>query len=155
LASAALSEPASDSTTGALVRIDLDGFKAINDRHGHEAGDAVLREVARRLESASRSDDVVSRLGGDEFVILINRLDRSPQLARDKAHRVAEKLLALLADPIDFHGTPLNIGASIGVRLFGTERVDVDTAIREADAAMYRAKNAGRGRIVFFNATDS
>jgi two-component system, cell cycle response regulator len=139
-----------DASYGALILIDLDGFKAVNDKRGHDAGDAVLLEVARRLKSMSRSDDVVSRLGGDEFVVLINRLDSDAGVARGKAARVAEKLQASLIEPILFHGEQLAVGASIGVRLFGTEALDVDTAIRDADVAMYRAKQAGRGGIVFF-----
>ena len=135
---------------GAVLLMDLDRFKPVNDSHGHEAGDAVLVEIAERLRSIVRSDDVIGRLGGDEFVVLIHRLGADERVAREKASQIAEKLLNSVDTPLDFNGKTLHVGASIGIRLLGFEELDMETAIREADIAMYRAKKAGRGCAVFF-----
>jgi diguanylate cyclase (GGDEF)-like protein len=135
---------------GALLLLDLDRFKPINDAHGHNAGDAVLVEIARRLRSVTRAEDVVSRLGGDEFLVLISHLDVDERMARDRASLIARKLIDLVNEPIGFHGETLQVGASIGIRFLGFEQLDTETAINEADIAMYRAKQAGRGCAVFF-----
>lgn len=134
----------------ALLLIDLDGFKHVNDEHGHEAGDAVLVEIARRLRSATRSEDVVGRLGGDEFVILIDRLCGDERTARSRALRTAEKMIGMINKKISFKGKTLRVGASIGIRLLGFDEMDPEAALSQADAAMYRAKETGRGRAVFF-----
>lgn len=134
----------------AVLLIDLDGFKLINDRYKHEAGDALLVEIAKRLQSLVRSEDVVGRLGGDEFIILLQRLNGDERKARDAALRVAEALIEAISSPFHFNGESLQVGACIGVRLLGFEGQDAETAIREADSAMYRAKETGRGRAVFF-----
>ena len=139
---------------GAVLLIDLDGFKLVNDSHGHEAGDAVLVAIAERLRSIVRIEDVVGhlvgRLGGDEFIVLIHRLGADEQIARDRTLIVAEKLINSISQPVEYHGRQLKIGASIGIRLLGFERLDTETAISEADIAMYHAKTAGKGRAVFF-----
>jgi diguanylate cyclase (GGDEF)-like protein len=135
---------------GAVLLMDLDGFKVVNDTYGHHAGDEVLVEIAKRLRSNTRSEDVAGRLGGDEFFILIQHLDADEQIARDSELEVAEKLINVVNKPIDFNGTMLNVSASIGIRLLGFEELDTKTVIREADIAMYRAKQAGRGCAVFF-----
>ncbi len=138
---------------GAVLLIDLDGFKQINDAHCHEAGDAVLIEIAERLRANARSADIVARLGGDEFAVLINRLGADSRVAREKALRVGEKLISSLGTPLDFKGTKLNFGASIGINLLDFEHPDIDTALRRADIAMYRAKQAGKRRAVIFDNT--
>jgi diguanylate cyclase (GGDEF)-like protein len=135
---------------GALLLLDLDGFKPINDAHGHDAGDAVLVEIAKRMQSITRSEDIVARLGGDEFVALVSHLDVDERIARDKALRIAKKLIDLVNKPFDFNGKTLHVGASIGIRLLGFEELDTETAIRDTDIAMYRAKQAGKGCAVFF-----
>lgn len=135
---------------GAVLLMDLDGFKLVNDRHGHEAGDVVLVEIAERLRSIVRSEDVVGRLGGDEFVVLIHRLGADERVVREKALQIAEKLIKLADTPFDFNGKALHVGASVGIRLLGFEELDAETAIREADVAMYRAKQAGGGCAAFF-----
>ena len=135
---------------GAVLLIDLDGFKAINDVHGHSAGDAVLVELAKRFRSNTRPDDSVGRMGGDEFIILIGHLDAKEQIAHDVVLHMAKKLITLIHEPIYYNRASLNVGASIGIRLFGSEKLDVETAISEADIAMYHAKQAGGGRAVFF-----
>ena len=130
--------------------MDLDGFKVVNDTYGHDAGDEVLVEIAKRLRSNTRSEDVADRLGSDEFFILIQHLDADEQIAHNTALKVAEKLIDVVNKPIDFNGTMLNVSASIGIRLLGFEELDAKTVMREADIAMYRAKQAGRGCAVFF-----
>ena len=135
---------------GAVLLIDIDDFKHLNDEHGHDAGDEALIEIAKRLRSITRAEDVAARLGGDEFIILISQLGIEEQKAHDIALKIAEKLINLIKQPIIFEGTSVHVGASIGIRLIGLEEMDAETAIREADAAMYDAKQAGRGRALFF-----
>ena len=134
---------------GAVLLIDLDGFKLINDCYGHEAGDAVLVEIANRLQSIIRSEDVVGRLGGDEFVVLLQHLGPEVASAREKVTRLAEKLISTIKMPFDFNGHVIQVGASIGIRLLDFETLDPDLAINEADIAMYRAKQAGGGSVAF------
>lgn len=134
----------------AVLLIDLDGFKLINDVHGHGVGDAVLVEIAKRIRSITRSEDVASRLGGDEFVVVINRLDSDKRAAAETAMRIAEKLIKLINNHIVFNDQTLHVGASIGIRLLGFEELDPKTALCEADVAMYRAKQAGRGYAILF-----
>jgi len=102
------------------------------------------------MQSVTRSEDVVARLGGDEFLVLISDLDLDERVAREKALRVANNLIELAAEPFDFHEKTLQVGASVGIRLLGTANVDPEVAISEADSAMYRAKQAGRGCAVLF-----
>jgi diguanylate cyclase (GGDEF)-like protein len=135
---------------GALLLADLDGFKPVNDSLGHEAGDRLLREVARRLESSVRKEDVVSRLGGDEFVILTSRLGPDEATARAEAGRIAEKLRQAISRPFEFDGSAVTVGLSVGIRLLGAEEVGAHAAIRDADQAMYRAKQAGKDRVRVF-----
>ena len=135
---------------GALLLLDLDEFKPVNDAHGHNAGDALLVEIARRMLSLTRSEDVVARLGGDEFLVLISNLDLDTQRASDKASVVARNLIDLVSKPFDYHGATLQVTASIGIRLLGIDDVDAETAINQADRAMYQAKQAGRACAVLF-----
>jgi len=135
---------------GAVLLLDLDEFKHINDVYGHDTGDKVLVEVANRLRSRVRLDEVVGRLGGDEFILLINNIDANKHIARNAALGVAEQLVALLSMPINLNDTKLSIGVSIGVRIFGIDEIEAESAIKDADFAMYRAKEAGKGRCVVF-----
>ncbi|WKE67116.1 GGDEF domain-containing protein [Gallaecimonas kandeliae] len=146
-----MASSAGHSLHKALLLIDLDDFKPINDDHGHDAGDAVLVAVAQRLLASVRSEDVVSRLGGDEFVVFMQCSDTDRQRAQDKARLVAIKLIAAIQEPLTFNGKALVVGASIGIRLLGLERLDPETLIRDADLAMYKAKQAGRGCVAVFN----
>jgi diguanylate cyclase (GGDEF)-like protein/PAS domain S-box-containing protein len=130
---------------GALLFVDLDYFKKINDTLGHQAGDRVLQEVAKRLVDAVRADDTVSRQGGDEFVLLLVRL-ADP---RDAA-RVAEKLILAVEEPFFFEGQALHISASVGIALFPQDARDSKTLMKQADTALYHAKEAGRGRYRYF-----
>jgi two-component system cell cycle response regulator len=134
----------------AVLLVDLDGFKHINDNYTHEAGDAMLVEIARRLHSIVRSEDVIGRLGGDEYIVLLQRLGGDERVAHDKALRVAEDLINIINAPYDFNGKTLHVGASVGIRLVGFAELDTGTAIREADIAMYRAKEAGGGCAAVF-----
>ncbi|ABM04619.1 diguanylate cyclase [Psychromonas ingrahamii 37] len=142
------------SIRGALMLVDLDGFKLINDIYGHDAGDAVLIEVALRLNATVREEDIVSRLGGDEFVILIHHINSVESSATDTISGIAEKLVKIIMEPIDYKGNKLQVGASIGVRMLEFEEIDTETLIQDADKAMYHAKQAGKGRAVFFEEID-
>jgi diguanylate cyclase (GGDEF)-like protein len=126
----------------AVLFLDLDGFKPVNDTYGHAAGDAVLKEVARRLVAATRPDDYVSRFGGDEFLVLCRGLrDESDALA------VAERIRNDLSQPFDVLGHRIGIGTSIGVAGLGEHADRAETLINNADVAVYRAKSNGRGII--------
>ncbi len=129
----------------ALLFLDLDGFKPINDSFGHEAGDQALREVAQRLQGVVRREDTLARVGGDEFVILLADLQLG---AHDVAARVAEKCLAVFAEPFMIRGQACHLGGSIGIALGGGE-CEADKLLIAADQAMYQAKEQGRGRLVF------
>ncbi len=146
---------------GALLLLDLDNFKSINDTYGHGAGDLLLIEVARRLKSCVREVDAVGRLGGDEFVVLLKDLAQDEVTAKAQAVVLAEKIRGLLGAPyvltlaadadrapqvIEHHCT-----ASLGVALFLGTRVSREDCIKRADIAMYRAKNSGRNTVCFFN----
>lgn len=126
----------------ALVFIDLNGFKAINDRLGHAAGDQVLQHMARRLREALRGSDSVARLGGDEFVAILESLslERSPH---DEARAVAGKLLAALTPPVRLEQGPQQVGASLGIAMFPDHAQSKDRLIHLADLAMYEAKRSG------------
>jgi two-component system cell cycle response regulator len=135
---------------GAVLLLDLDGFKNINDVYGHGEGDKVLIEVANRLRSRVRLDEVIGRLGGDEFVLLINNLGTNGLIARNAALQIAEHLVTLLSMPIYLNDTKLSISVSIGIRIFGLDEIEAESVIKDADLAMYRAKKAGKGQCVVF-----
>lgn len=129
----------------AVVFVDLDRFKPINDTLGHATGDLVLREVARRLQANIRGQDIVFRLGGDEFLIL------SPGLKRDSwPPPVAGHLLDALTAPYCINGAELALSASIGVSLYPHDATDIDILITQADAAMYEAKQAGKSQVCLY-----
>jgi len=129
----------------AVLFIDLDGFKAINDTLGHGTGDALLQQLARRLRNTLRESDKIGRLGGDEFAI-IQFGDEQPK----KAAALAARLLELVKLPFDIDGQQLVIGASVGIAVADGDYQDADQLLRAADLAMYRAKADGRGRFRFF-----
>lgn len=128
-----------------LVFIDLDGFKAINDQHGHAAGDSLLVSVGSRLQNALRLTDTVARIGGDEFVVLLEELSPRASLA-DEAQGLADKLLAALAPPMVIDGFPHEIGASLGIAVYPDHAQTMDKLIHVADLAMYEAKRGGSNR---------
>lgn len=129
-----------DSEHFALVQIDLDGFKGINDRLGHHYGDEVLREIARRLADGERSSDHAARLGGDEFALLFVNI-RSV----DEAIAIAERVLQRISEPLDIDGVPLRVGASLGVAVYPDHADDAQRLMHHADIAMYEAKRSGGG----------
>jgi diguanylate cyclase (GGDEF)-like protein len=131
----------------AVLYVDLDGFKDVNDTHGHQAGDLVLSTVAQRLSGAVRATDLVVRLGGDEFVLLC------PDLPEAGAIKLAERVLGDVAQPIRYGGQALDIGASVGIAAYGSDTPAHDSdVLRTADMAMYEAKRQGRGRWVMAGA---
>ncbi|MDR0776356.1 MAG: EAL domain-containing protein [Azonexus sp.] len=130
----------------AVCYLDLDGFKPVNDSYGHAAGDRLLIEVAQRLKECVRTGDTVSRLGGDEFVLLFSNL-----ASDHKADHAVERVIAALARPFVVDGHPIQISASIGVTLYPQDGADSDTLLRQADQAMYSAKQAGRNRYHLFD----
>lgn len=129
----------------AVMFVDLDRFKLINDTLGHTAGDEVLQLVARRLQSAVRDSDTVSRHGGEEFLVLLPEISRAADAAV-----IAEKLLDAVAAPAKAGGQRLSLSASIGITVYPEDGEDAQTLISRADAAMYRAKRAGPGRYEFY-----
>jgi diguanylate cyclase (GGDEF)-like protein len=136
---------------GALLFIDLDNFKDLNDTLGHDMGDQLLAQVAARLVGSVREVDTVARFGGDEFVVMLEAL--APELAgaASQAEVVAEKLLASLNQPFELDGAQHYSTPSIGITLFGDERLSVDELLKRADLAMYQAKAAGRNTQRFFD----
>ena len=129
----------------AVLYLDLDGFKPINDAHGHHAGDELLRIVAARLTRSVRAEDVVSRLGGDEFACLLTDLPRQ----REKLERLARKVFDAVSAPLQIDGLKLAVRASIGIAVCPDDGVTADALLRNADAAMYRAKRL-EGGFAFF-----
>ncbi len=131
----------------ALHMIDLDNFKEINDLHGHTAGDRVLTTVAERIGRITRAVDTIARLGGDEFSVLQEMTDTE---SAEKAGALAERLIEGLSKPIQVDSLELHVGASVGVALYPDDATGADDLMRNADLALYRAKNEGRGRYTFF-----
>jgi diguanylate cyclase (GGDEF)-like protein len=126
----------------AVVFVDLDDFKTVNDQHGHAAGDAVLCAIADRIRSAVPTDNLIARMGGDEFLVILNGLRNL-----DEAARIANRICSKAREPIEVPGGSARVTLSIGVTLrCGNE--DPDRLIARADHAMYQAKNAGRDRVV-------
>ncbi|GAB4038358.1 MAG: hypothetical protein Fur0014_06990 [Rubrivivax sp.] len=131
---------------GALIFLDLDHFKRVNDSHGHAAGDALLREVTRRLRDTLRVEDTLARMGGDELMVLLPDAGAQPEAAVQAAREVVRKLRAALDAPVPVGSMEFRVGASIGITVFPrAEAPTVDDLIREADTAMYAAKQAERG----------
>jgi diguanylate cyclase (GGDEF)-like protein/PAS domain S-box-containing protein len=130
----------------ALLCIDLDKFKPINDTYGHAIGDMVLVEVANRMQSCLRESDSAARLGGDEFSVILTEITKPTD-----CRSVIDKMLTTLQEPMEIDGNTLQVGASIGIAIGLDQGEDVDTLMKNADAAMYQAKNSGRGIYKFFN----
>jgi len=141
---------------GAVMLLDLDNFKPLNDEHGHGAGDLLLKEVARRLLACVRASDTVARVGGDEFVVLINELNTDLAASKTQACAVAEKIRLSLAEPYRLVNPNAPAAQStlthrctacIGLVLFTNHEAQQEDLLKWADAAMYEAKNAGRNAI--------
>ena len=148
----ALAASARNGKLGALLFIDLDNFKPLNDTHGHNVGDALLQQVAQRLVTCVREEDTVARMGGDEFVVMLEDMSHQRDEALAQAQNVGNKILAALNRPYRIRKRELHNTPSIGVSLFSGQRHDADELLKQADAAMYRAKKTGRNMLCFFDA---
>ena len=136
---------------GALLFIDLDNFKTLNDTLGHDQGDLLLQQVAVRLNKCVRNVDTVARLGGDEFVVMLEELSQHPDDLAREAHGVGEKILTTLAMPYALKGYQYRSTPSIGIAPFDGDQASVGELLKQADLAMYQAKKAGRNTLRFFN----
>ncbi len=133
----------------AVCFIDLDDFKPVNDTHGHETGDQLLKEVAHRLTSTLRATDTVARLGGDEFILILSELDSEQEFVK-----TLTRIMTVLSHPYSLNNILITISASVGVTVYPEDDVDAETLLRHADQAMYLAKEAGRNRFHFFDVVD-
>ena len=131
----------------AVLYVDLDGFKPINDRFGHAVGDQLLAWVARQLAQAARENDVVARLGGDEFALLQRGVSD-----RDSALRLGERLVQAIAQPTEIESHFIQIGASVGIVMSSADATNAEELLRKADSAMYLAKASGRGCVRIYGA---
>ncbi|WP_369751041.1 putative bifunctional diguanylate cyclase/phosphodiesterase [Methylotenera sp. 73s] len=147
----ALATSARSGKDGALLFLDLDNFKILNDSHGHDAGDSLLRQVAARLTTCLHGDDTVARLGGDEFVVLIEDLSNQDTTAATQAEIVGERILASLKQPYQLGEKEYQSTASIGVVIFKGHDQSLEELLKHADIAMYQAKKAGRNTLRFFD----
>lgn len=146
-----LSAFARNQIDGALLFIDLDNFKTLNDTLGHDMGDLLLQQMAQRLSAQVREQDMLARLGGDEFVVMLTELHQSPQEAARRAEQVATKLLRVLGQAYDLQGRNYGCTVSVGVALFSDASGQVEDILKRADMAMYEAKAQGRNTVRFFN----
>ncbi|MFC5549213.1 diguanylate cyclase domain-containing protein [Massilia aerilata] len=139
-----------EGTRVAVAYMDLDGFKAVNDKHGHQLGDRLLVAVGRRMQQLVREFDTVCRLGGDEFVVVIGDVRQS-----DECLPLIARLLAAVAEPVFVDNTRLCVTGSIGVSFYPLdEDIDADQLMRQADQAMYRAKGLGKNRYCVFESAE-
>ncbi|HEY0907252.1 MAG TPA: ABC transporter substrate-binding protein, partial [Methylophilus sp.] len=140
--------------SGALLFVDIDNFKSLNDTYGHDVGDALLVEVAKRMVGAVRSVDIVSRLGGDEFVVVLSHLSLEPSKSATQTRQVCEKILQAFKQPFNLYHYQHYTSPSIGVVLFNAKMPSTtDELLRRADLAMYKAKEAGRNTYRIFDAS--
>jgi diguanylate cyclase (GGDEF)-like protein len=147
----AIGTTARSRSSGALLFIDLDNFKTLNDTRGHEVGDLLLVETGKRLRAAVRSGDTVGRLGGDEFVIILEDLGEHAEVALEAANRVARKILAMLSATFLLQEREHYFSCSIGGTLFSFKEERAEDVLRSADTAMFEAKRGGRNTIRFFD----
>ncbi len=136
---------------GALLFIDLDNFKSLNDTQGHDVGDALLQQVGARLATCVRDSDTVARLGGDEFVVVLGDLDEDVMDAASQAEAIGKKILTTLNVPYRLGGREHRSTPSIGITLIGVDQQSVDDLLKQADLAMYQAKASGRNTLRFFD----
>lgn len=147
----ALAGMAGHESRGAILFIDLDNFKTVNDTCGHEVGDRLLVETARRLITCVRDDDTIARLGGDEFIVMLENLSEDQREAAAQARIIGEKILAALNRPYSIAGRQHHSTPSIGVTLFFGTTNSQEELLKQADIAMYQAKSAGRNTLRFFD----
>jgi diguanylate cyclase (GGDEF)-like protein len=129
----------------AVLFLDLDGFKKINDTLGHDAGDLLLKSVSVRLKGAVRDSDTVARVGGDEFILVLDNIGQE-----ENAERVANKILVALSEVFDLNGQHCHVGGSIGISIFPEGSNDPEKLIKQADEAMYLAKKSGKNNCKFY-----
>lgn len=146
----ALASSRRSNLQSALLFIDLDDFKKLNDTLGHNIGDLLLLTVGHRLSACIRGADTVARLGGDEFVVILEGLHERQEIAANQARIVAEKILAIISEPCRLNGRECVCTASIGIAVFGTREDSIDGIMQQADIAMYHAKARGRNGLFFF-----
>jgi diguanylate cyclase (GGDEF)-like protein len=136
---------------GAILFLDLDHFKTLNDTKGHSVGDLLLVEVSQRLQTCLREGDTLARLGGDEFVLILEDLNEDEEQAAIQAEIVCSKIIAIISQPYTFGDYVYNTSTSVGVCLFRSQEITIDELLKRADIAMYQAKNAGRNTLRFFD----
>jgi diguanylate cyclase (GGDEF)-like protein len=134
----------------ALLFVDLDGFKSLNDTLGHHIGDLMLQETAHRITGCVREADTVARLGGDEFVVILEDLSQVPEIAAAQARTVGGKILAAINQPYMLEGRECHTTSSMGITVFGNQSESTNEVLQQADIAMYQAKAAGRNAMFFF-----
>ncbi|GLS89511.1 hypothetical protein GCM10007916_05780 [Psychromonas marina] len=134
---------------GALIYIDLDKFKAINDKYGHSVGDGVLIEFSLRLKQSSRGEESIARVGGDEFTLLAEDMGQDQENAYKNAQHLALRIQEMMKKPIDINGLILEMSCSIGVHILTPDSKDTQREVSAADTAMYQAKKSKQGGIVF------
>ena len=147
----ALAASARHHRSGALLMLDLDNFKTVNETRGHDRGDALLLQVAHRLRSCVHEDDTVARQGGDEFVVVLEDLGDSPEEAAARAEEVGQRILGVLREPYQIDGDAHHSSLSMGVTIYSGTRETVDELLKRADLALYQAKNAGRDTLRFYD----
>ena len=139
------------SRYGAILFIDLNDFKTLNDTKGYDSGDLLLIRVSTNLQAAVHEDDTVARTGGNEFVVLVDALDISTELAATQAEAIAKRILAAISQPFNLRGYEYRCSASIGIALFHSHTISVDELIKQADMAMHQAKKIGKNTLCFFD----
>ena len=147
----ALATSARHGRSGALLLLDLDNFKTLNETRGHDSGDHLLLQVAHRLRGCVHEDDTVARQGGDEFVVVLEDLGDNPEEAAARSEEVGQRILATLREPYMLNGTAHHSSLSMGVTIFSGMRETVDELLKRADLALYQAKNAGRDTLRFYD----
>ena len=147
----ALAASARHHRSGALLMLDLDNFKTVNETRGHDRGDALLLQVAHRLRSCVHEDDTVARQGGDEFVVVLEDLGDGPEEAAARAEDVGQRILGMLREPYQIDGDAHHSSLSMGVTIYSGTRETVDELLKRAELALYQAKNAGRDTLRFYD----
>ncbi len=137
--------------SGAIMFMDLDDFKEINDEYGHHVADLVLRSVASRIKDKLRSEDTIARIGGDEFVLIIAAISETLEQVKKEMSAIAEKILETVNEPFDISNKQIKATCSIGISIYPEASLDEEELLKKADKAMYQAKNAGKNTYCFYN----